>query len=165
VLSSTWEAQVPDGNPEIIEFLNEALTAELTAVNQYFIHYKLAQDWGYDRFAAKQREESIDEMKDAEVVIDRILYLNGMPNMQRLFPVRVGETVPEQLQAALQTEREAIERYNKGVQLCISHGDNGTKEVLEGLLLGEEAHADYLESQLALLAQLGEPHFLALQVR
>lgn len=152
------------GNAGVIEFLNEALTAELTATNQYFIHYKLCANWGYAGLAAKMREESIDEMRDAETVIDRIIYLDGVPNMQRLNPVRVGETVPEQLRLALQTEREAIERYNKGIALAVSVGDNGTKEVLEKLLVGEEAHADYLESQLELLNQIGEPHFLALQV-
>jgi bacterioferritin len=153
------------GNPQVLEFLNEALTAELTAVNQYFIHAKMCADWGYDGLASRTRDESIDEMRDAETVIDRILYLDGVPNMQRLDPVRVGQTVPEQIEAALETERKAIERYNKGVELCVSVGDNGTKEVLEGLLSGEEKHADFLESQLVLLAQLGEPHFLALQVK
>ena len=153
------------GKPEIIEFLNEALTAELTAVNQYFIHAKMLSDWGYDGLAAKTREESIDEMRDAETVIDRILYLDGVPNMQRLDPVRVGQTVPEQLRAALDTEKAAIERYNRGVGLAASLGDNGTKEVLEGLLRGEEQHADHLEAQLELLRQMGEPQFLALQVK
>lgn len=153
------------GNPQIIEFLNEALTSELTAINQYFIHAKLAANWGYDALAGRMREESIDEMKDAEVVIDRILYLEGIPNMQRMNPVRVGETVPEQLTAALETERAAIERYARGVKLAMELGDFGTKEVLEGLLAGEEKHADYLESQLELLRQIGEPNFLALQVK
>jgi bacterioferritin len=152
------------GNPQIIEFLNEALTAELTAINQYFIQSKMAANWGFDGLAARMREESIDEMRDAEIVMDRILYLEGVPNMQRLDPVRVGETVPEQLQAALNTERDAIARYNRGVKLAIELGDNGTKEVLEGLLSGEEKHADHLESQLELLRQVGEQNFLALQV-
>jgi bacterioferritin len=153
------------GNPQIIELLNEALTAELTAVNQYFIHYKMAANWGYDGLAGRLREESIDEMRDAETVMDRILYLEGMPNMQRLNPVRVGETVPEMLESALVTEREAIERYNRGVKLAVELGDNGTKETLESLLVGEEKHADYLESQLELLNQIGLQHFLALQVK
>jgi bacterioferritin len=153
------------GNPQIIEVLNEALTAELTAVNQYFIHYKMAANWGYEGLAGRMREESIDEMRDAETVMDRILYLEGIPNMQRLNPVRVGETVPEMLTAALETEREAIDRYNRAVKLAVDLGDNGTKEVLEKLLSGEEQHADYLESQLELLRQIGEPHFLALQVK
>jgi bacterioferritin len=153
------------GNPQIIAFLNEALTAELTAINQYFIHAKMAANWGYDALAGRMREESIDEMKDAETVMDRILYLEGVPNMQRMNPVRVGETVPEMLEGALATEREAIERYNHGVKLAVELGDNGTKETLEGLLVGEEKHADYLESQLELLNQLGLQHFLALQVK
>ena len=103
------------GDADIIELLNDVLTAELTAINQYFIHAKMCDNWGYDRLAEHGRDESIDEMKHADIVIDRILYFDGVPNMQRLFPVRVGETVPEQLQLDLELEYAAVERLNSGI--------------------------------------------------
>ena len=152
------------GDPEIIELLNEVLAAELTAVNQYFIHAKMCSNWGYHRLAAKIREESLDEMRDAEKVIERILYLDGVPNLQRLNPVRVGETVPEQLALDLANEAAAIERYNRGVALAVARGDNGTRELLEHRLVGEEAHADWLESQQTLIAQVGVENYLAAQI-
>ena len=105
------------GSPEIIEFLNDALTAELTAINQYFAHSKLCENWGWHRLAEKYREESIGEMRDAEKLIDRILLLEGLPNVQRLGSVRVGETVPEQLEVDLALEAEAIDRYRAGIAL------------------------------------------------
>lgn len=152
------------GDPEIIELLNEVLTAELTAVNQYFIHAKMCSNWGYHRLAAKNRDESIDEMRDAEKIIERILYLEGVPNLQRLNPVRVGETVPEQLALDLANEAAAIERYNRGVALAVAHGDNGTRELLEHRLVDEEAHADWLETQQSLIAQVGLENYLATQI-
>jgi bacterioferritin len=153
------------GDPAILELLNECLTAELTAVNQYFADYKMCENWGYGRLAAKFREDSIDEMRDAEALIGRILYFDGVPNLQRLGSVRVGETVPEKLALALDVEREAIRRLNAGVELCVAKGDNGTRQLLEGILSGEEEHADWLETQLALIGQIGEAHYLAQQVR
>ncbi len=152
------------GDPEIIELLNEVLTAELTAVNQYFIHAKMCSNWGYHRLAAKIREESLDEMRDAEKIIERILYLEGIPNLQRLNPVRVGESVPEQLALDLANEVAAIDRYNRGVALAVAHGDNGTRELLEHRLVDEETHADWLESQHALIAQVGLENYLATQI-
>ena len=152
------------GDDAVIELLNEVLTAELTAVNQYFVDAKMCANWGYGRLAGKFREDSIDEMKDADSLIDRILYLEGMPNMQRLGTVRVGETVPEKLALALQVETEAIERLNRGIALCTAQGDNGSRELLEGILTGEEEHADWLESQLFLIAQVGEAHYLSQQI-
>lgn len=149
------------GDPEIIEFLNEALTAELTAINQYFIHAKMCENWGFTRLAKKSYDESIDEMKDAEKVIERILYLEGVPNLQRLNSVLVGETVPEQHRLDLDLERAAIERYNRGVALARQKGDNGTAELLEDLLVGEEHHADWLESQLFVIEQVGVENYLA----
>ena len=154
-----------NGNDEIIELLNEVLTAELTAINQYFVDAKMIGNWGYERLAAKFREDSIDEMKDADALIDRVLYLEGMPNLQRLGVVRVGETVPEKLSAALDVEREAIERLNRGIALCTERGDNGSRDLLEHILEGEEEHADWLETQLALIGQVGEAHYLAQQIR
>jgi bacterioferritin len=153
------------GNPEILELLNEVLTAELTAINQYFVHAKMQASWGYERLAHETRDESIDEMKHAEKVIDRILYLEGTPNLQRLSPLRVGESAVEQLRLDLELEREAIPRLNDGIAAAVAAGDHGTRDLLEGILTDEEEHADWLETQLTLVAQLGEQLYLAQQVR
>jgi bacterioferritin len=152
------------GNESVIELLNEVLTAELTAINQYFIDAKMCENWGYGRLAEHIRKDSIDEMGDAEKLIDRILYLEGVPNLQRLGSVRVGETAPEKLALALTLETEAIDRLNRGIALCAEHSDNGSRELLEQILAGEEEHADWLETQLALIAQIGEALYLASQV-
>lgn len=152
------------GDPEIIELLNEVLTAELTAINQYFIHAKMCENWGYSKLAEHNRHESIEEMKDADRIIERILDLGGTPNMQRLFPVRVGETVPEQLQLDLELELEAIERYNRGVALAVAKADNATRHLLEEQLTDEEEHAAYLESQLELIRQVGLENYLATRI-
>jgi bacterioferritin len=153
------------GDREIIELLNDVLTAELTAINQYFIDAKMSANWGYERLGSRWRQESIDEMKDAEQLIERILYLAGVPNLQRLGSVVVGETVPEKLRLSLDLERDAIRRLNSGIALCSERGDNGSRELLEHILEGEEAHADWLETQLELIRQVGEPHYLAQQIR
>ena len=152
------------GDAEVIEFLNEALTAELTAINQYFIHAKMCENWGYLRLAEKNREESIDEMKDAETLMDRILFLEGVPNMQRYGNVLVGETVPEQFDVDLQLEYAAVERYNRGIALCIEKNDGGTREILEHLLVGEEEHADWLEAQQQVIADIGIQNYLSEQL-
>jgi bacterioferritin len=149
--------------PEIIELLNDVLTAELTAINQYFIHYKMQENWGYQRLASKGKEESFGEMKHAEELIERILYLEGVPNMQRLGPVKVGETVPEQLKAELQTEVEAIARLAAGVEQC-RRTDEGTRLLLEKILSDEEDHADWLETQLSMINDIGEGLYLNAQV-
>ncbi len=152
------------GNEAVLEFLNEVLTAELTAINQYFIDSKMMANWGYKRLADKVRADSIDEMGDAEKLIDRILYLDGVPNLQRLGSVRVGETVPEKLALALQVEVDAIDRLNRGIALCVEVADNGSREVAETILAGEEEHADWLETQLELIRQIGEANYLAQQI-
>lgn len=152
-------------SPEIIELLNDVLTAELTAINQYFVNYKMCANWGYDHLASHLRGESIGEMKDAELLIDRILYLDGVPNLQRLGAVAVGETVAEMHRLDLILETEAIARLNKGIAVCTAAGDNGTRELLEVILTGEEHHADWIETQLELIGQIGEAHYLAQQVR
>ena len=151
-------------DPRVVDALNEILTAELTAVNQYFIHAKMCDNWGYERLAAHGRDESIDEMKHAEALIERILYFDGTPNMQRLFPVRVGETVQEQLELDLATEKEAIPRFNQTIALCVEVGDNGTRELLAGMLVSEEDHADWLETQLETIRQIGIELYLAQQL-
>jgi bacterioferritin len=149
---------------EVIEILNEVLTAELTAINQYFLDAKMLSNWGYHRLGGKFRDESIDEMKDADALIERILYLDGMPNVQRLSPVRIGETAPEKLALALELEKEAIERLNPGIARCVELGDNGSRELLKEILVGEEGHADWLEAQLELISQVGDAHYLAQQI-
>jgi len=148
----------------IITLLNEVLTAELTAINQYFCHAKMCENWGYARLAHKIRHESIDEMKHADQLIDRILYLGGVPNMQRLGKINIGETVPEQLAVDLALEQEAIPRLNAGIATCRDSGDNGTRHLLEEILVSEEEHADWLEAQLELIDQLGAQNYLAQQL-
>jgi bacterioferritin len=150
-------------SPEIIELLNDVLTAELTAINQYFVHAKMQDNWGYRRLAEKGREESFGEMKHAEELIERILYLEGVPNMQRLYNVKVGETVPEQLKAELETEKEAISRLTAGIEQC-RRSDEGSRLLLERILHDEEEHADWIETQLELIRQMGEGLYLNTQV-
>jgi bacterioferritin len=152
------------GDPQVIEALNDVLTAELTAINQYFIHHRMCSNWGYQRLSKKKREESIDEMKDADAVIDRILYLDGVPNMQRLYPVRVGENPIEQHKLDLALETEAIKRLNTAIALCTAKADNGTRELLEEILEGEESSADWLESQLHIVDEIGREAYLAEQI-
>ena len=153
------------GDPRIIEALNDVLTAELTAVNQYFIHAKMSSNWGYLRRGAHVRDESIDEMRHAERIIDRILYFDGTPNMQRLFPVRVGETVAEQLELDLAVEHEAVPRLNRAIELCVEVGDNGTRELLADILVSEEEHVDWLETQLETIRQIGLELYLSQQLQ
>jgi bacterioferritin len=152
------------GNPEVLELLNEVLTSELTAVNQYFAHAKLQEHWGYGRLAAHSRDESMEEMRHAEAAIERILYLEGVPNLQRLGSVRVGEAVPEQLRLDLELEVEALTLYRRGVVLAERLEDHGTRELLVGLLRDEERHADWLETQLTLIESLGEANYLSQQL-
>jgi bacterioferritin len=152
------------GDDRIIEALNEVLTSELTAINQYFIHAKMSANWGYERRAEHVRQESIDEMKHAERLIERILYFEGTPNMQRLFPVQVGESVQEQLQLDLNVEYEAVPRLNDAIALCVEVGDNGTRELLQEILVSEEEHVDWLETQLETIRQIGIENYLAQQM-
>jgi bacterioferritin len=149
------------GDPSVIELLNDVLTAELTAINQYFVDSKMCANWGFARMAKHFYDESIDEMKDADDLIERILYLDGVPNLQRLGTVRVGEDVPEKLTLALELERAAIDRLNAGIPRCFEVGDNGSRELLQHILEGEEAHADWLESQLSAMATIGTENYLA----
>jgi bacterioferritin len=152
------------GDDEVIELLNEVLTAELTAINQYFVHAKMCENWGFKRLAAKVRDESIDEMKHAEELIERILYFEGVPNLQRLLPLQVGETVLEQLQNDLTVEVAAVERFNRGIELAVAKSDNGTRELLAGMLVSEEGHVDWLETQLEAIRQVGVEQYLAEQL-
>lgn len=139
----------------VVDFLNEALTAELTAVNQYFLHAKMCEHWGYSKLGSLYRQESIDEMRDAEKLIDRILMLDGLPNLQRLNHVGVGETVEEQIRLNRDLEAAAVERYRRGVALCLAQEDVATRYLLEQLLIGEEHHLDWLETQLSVIEDIG----------
>jgi len=152
------------GNAKLIEALNDVLTAELTGINQYFIHAKMCENWGYKRLADADRKESLSEMKHADEIIERILFLAGVPNMQRLGKVRVGETVPEQLKLDYGLEMDAIARLNKSIGLAVELGDNGSRELLEEVLVSEEEHANWLEAQLELIKQVGEQNYLAQQI-
>ena len=152
------------GNDDVIEALNDVLTAELTAINQYFVHYKMCENWGYKKLASKKREESIEEMKHADDVIERILFLEGMPNMQRLSPIRVGETPIEQHRLDLEVEVDAVLRLNKSIALAREKGDNGTRELLESILEDEEESVDWLEAQLHIVEQVGAENYLAEQI-
>jgi len=152
-------------DPALVELLNDVLSAELTAINQYFIHAKMCGNWGYKRLQSMVRKESIDEMKHAEQIIERILFLEGVPNLQRLYKLNVGETVAEQLEADLQLEYAAIERLNKGIEVARAAGDHTTRALLEGILVSEEEHTDWIETQLATISQIGLPNYLAQQLR
>ena len=153
------------GHEQVVSLLNDVLTAELTAINQYFIHGRMCENWGYQRLWKRLREESLGEMKHADKLIERILYLEGVPNVQRLGKVNVGETVPEQLRLDLELERNAIRALNSGIELARSLGDNGSRDMLEHILRAEEEHANWLEAQLTLIAQAGEANYLAQQIR
>lgn len=152
------------GKANVIKYLNEALCAELTTINRYFVHYKMLEDWGYMKLAAKARAESMEEMQHAEVLIDRILFLDGTPNMQKYNPIDVGATVREQHENDLKHEYEAQKLYNKAIQACREAGDNGSAELFEQLLKDEEGHIDWLEAQLRLIDELGLPNYLAQQL-
>jgi bacterioferritin len=153
------------GDPKVIDLLNEVLTNELTAINQYFLHARMCENWGYERLWKKIRDESIDEMKHADQVIERVLYLDGLPNVQRLGKVNVGQTVDEQLRVDLDLEKRAIPLLNQGIEQCRAAGDNGTADLLEDILEDEEEHANWLEAQLTLIAQVGLQNYLAQQVK
>ncbi|HEX2316623.1 MAG TPA: bacterioferritin [Thermomonospora sp.] len=149
-----------EGDKDIIALLNEQLTAELTAINQYFLHAKMQQNWGYTRLAKHTRHESIDEMKHAERLTDRILFLEGLPNYQKLNPLRIGQTVVEQLEADLAIELEAVNRLRPGIELMRSRGDVTSARIFEEILADEEQHIDYLETELSLVRSLGEQNYL-----
>lgn len=148
----------------IVELLNNILTSELTKVNQYFIHSELCDNWGYERLHHKIRAESIREMKHAEEIIEHILYLEGIPNMQRLGDVEVGETVPEQLNLDLKKEQDAVVVLNEGIAQCVKAGDNNTRHKLEELLEEAEEQVDWIETQLETIKQVGLENYLSEQI-
>lgn len=152
------------GHAEVIQILNDVLCAELTAINQYFIHARMLENQKYTKLAKHTQEESIGEMKHAQNVIDRILYLDGVPNMQKYMKINVGQDVPEQHQFDLAVEKDAAERLNQGIELCRTHGDNGSRLLLEQILADEEGHIDWLEAQLLQIQQIGLANYLAQQI-
>jgi len=152
------------GDPKIITLLNEVLTGELTAVNQYFLHSRMCRNWGYARLSEHIYKESIDEMKHADELIERILFLEGLPNVQRLSKVMIGQTVLEILKNDLQIEMTAIPLLNDGIKTCREAGDNGSEDLLQKILVAEEHHVDWLEAQLELVRQVGEQNYLSQQI-
>lgn len=153
------------GDPRIIDMLNEVLTGELTAINQYFLHGKMCLNWGYDHLGKKIYEESIDEMKHANKLVERILFLDGLPNLQKLGKLNIGTSVIEILKNDLAFELGTVPRLNQGIQLSRDVGDNGSEELLTRILVDSESHVDWLESQLELVKQVGDAHYLAQQIR
>jgi bacterioferritin len=148
------------GDKQTVEFLNEQLTAELTAINQYFLHAKMQENWGFTVLAAHTRAESIDEMRHAETLTERVLFLEGLPNYQRLLPLTIGQTVREQFAADLQVEVDAVDRLRRGIEHMRKVGDVTSARIFEEILADEERHIDYLETQLELLDKLGEQNYL-----
>jgi len=152
------------GDPRIIDALNGALTIELTAINQYFCQAKMCKNWGYHKLAAKHYEESLGEMKHADKIIDRILFLEGVPEIARYDVIRVGTNVLEQLENDLALEMKGVKTYNAGVELCIQLKDGGTRDLMEKILVDSEEHVDWLETQLEIIKEIGLPLYLSQQL-
>jgi bacterioferritin len=149
------------GDDRVIEFLNEQLTAELTAINQYFLHAKMQENFGWVKLARHTKAEAVDEMRHAETITERILFLDALPNYQRLFALRIGQTITQMLEADMAVETEAVSRLRRGIEYMRSIGDVTSANIFEDILRDEEQHIDYLETQLALVSQLGEQLYLA----
>ncbi len=153
------------GDPKVIAFLNQVLKAELTAVNQYFLHAEMCENWGYLRLGKKVKKESIEEMVHAEKCIERILFLDGTPNMTDYFKINIGATVEEQFKNDLQVEYDAVKRLNDGIKLCVAQGDNASRDLAEKILTDEEEHIDWLEAQLHAISEMGIGNYLAEQLK
>jgi bacterioferritin len=153
------------GDPKVIAFLNQLLKAELTAINQYFLHAEMCENWGYQRLAKLIKKESIEEMTHAEKLMERILYLDGTPNMTDYFKINIGATVEAQLKNDLQLEYDAVKRLNEGIKLCVTLGDNGSRDLAQKILDDEEHHIDWLEGQLHAIGEMGIANYLAQQLK
>ena len=151
------------GDPKVIDYLNQSLRHELTAVNQYWLHYRLIEDWGYAKLAKKERAESIEEMQHADKLAERIIFLEGLPNMQQLNPLKIGQNLKEVLEADLEGEYDARNLYNEAREVCRIAGDYVSMKLFEDLIADEEGHIDFLETQLALLADIGPERYGLLQ--
>jgi bacterioferritin len=152
------------GNEEVIQILQDVLCAELTAVNQYFIHARMCENWRYKRLSDVTYKESIGEMKHAQAIIDRILYFDGAPNMQKYMKINIAGSVKQMHQYDLELEKDAVERLNKGIELARAKGDNGTRALLEEILKSEEEHIDWIEAQLHQIKEIGIENYLAQQI-
>jgi bacterioferritin len=153
------------GDLKVIAFLNQVLKAELTAINQYFLHAEMCENWGYERMAKLVRKESIEEMVHAEKLMERILYLDGTPNMSDYFKINIGPDLETQIRNDLQLEYDAVKRLNDGIKLCVAQGDNGSRELAEKILSDEEHHIDWLEAQLHAIGEMGIQNYLAQQLK
>ncbi|MCB0407040.1 MAG: bacterioferritin [Bdellovibrionales bacterium] len=152
------------GNPAVITELNKILTNELSAINQYFLHARMCKSWGYEKIADKIYHESIDEMKHAQAIIDRILFLEGIPNLQKLGSLNIGETIPEQLQSDLDMELKGVPDLKKAIDVCMKEQDHTSRELVEKILASEEEHIDWLEAQLQIIKEVGVENYLATQL-
>ena len=152
------------GDRKVLAILQEVLKAELTAINQYFLHAEMCENWGYHRLAAHTRKESIEEMRHAEKLLERMLLLDGSPNMSDYFKINIGQNVEQQFKNDLQVEYEAVKRLNAGIAACVDAGDNGSRELLEKILVDEEEHVDYLEAQIHAISEMGIENYLAQQL-
>jgi bacterioferritin len=153
------------GDPKVLEYLQEVLTAELTAINQYFLHAEMLENWGYERLAKITRKESIEEMQHAESLLHRMLYLDGTPNMARLFDLHIGQNVKQMFQNDLELEYKAVPRLNKAINAAVEAGDNGSRDLFESILKDEEHHIDFLEAQLHMIEEMGYENYLAQQIK
>ncbi len=153
------------GNPKVIAVLNEALKEELTAINQYFLHAEMCENWHYDKLGSFIKKQSIDEMKHAEVLIERILFLDSTPSLTEPMKLTVGRNVKEQIESDLKLEVDAVALYNRGIQIAREEGDNASRELLERLLKDEESHVDWLEAQMHQIHELGYERYLTQQIR
>jgi len=153
------------GDAKVLEYLQECLTAELTAINQYFLHAEMMENWGYERLGKITKKESIEEMIHAEKLLHRILYFDGSPNMSQLFALRIGQNVKEQIEFDLDLEYQAVPRLNKAINAAVAAGDNGSRDLFESILKDEEHHVDYLEAQLHMIKEMGYENYLAQNMR
>ena len=152
------------GHDQILKYLNEVLKAELTAINQYFLHAKICENWGYQRLAEHDRQESISEMEHAEKLMQRILFLEGTPNMTDIGPIKIGANVKAQLESDLALELDALPRLNAAIKSATELGDNASRELFEQILIDEEEHVDYLEGQLHIVKEVGLDNYLSQQI-
>jgi bacterioferritin len=164
--SNSYCGETPvKGDPKVIELLNQVLKAELTAINQYFLHAEMCENWGYERLAQKVRKESIEEMVHAEKLMERILYLDGTPNMSDYFKINIGPNVEQQFKNDLQVEYDAVKRLNDGINICNAANDGGSRELVEDILQDEEEHIDWLEAQLHAINEMGIQNYLSQQLK
>jgi len=152
------------GDAKVIAVLNESLKAELTAINQYFLHAEMCENWGYERLSEVLKKEAIGEMKHAEKLIERILYLDGSPNVSDYYKILIGKNVEEQFKNDVALEYDAVRRLNEGIKICVAAGDNGSRDLLQHILEDEEEHIDYIEAQQHAIQQVGIQNYLSQQL-